>query len=235
MKRFGDFLVNTPLALVAGCGTALFAVLGLVPALREAAWILLLGACVLMGLAVAGWARTWTLLQRRIDVLADQAAAVHDAYAPVAISQTPQEQDAEADARAAADILATFPEDSGIVRRLRIEAEVTEFPSELTAPVRAFLDGHLHTSFEDPYAHRAFMDLYRSAKALSAWIEEETETFDGRRSVVPGDRREGGWQSFAEAKRAGEACADAFLRHRAEFARTVLVSRIIDPQDAPGE
>lgn len=232
MKRFGDFLVNTPVALVVGCGAALFAVLGLVPALREIAWVLLLLSALLTACAVAGWARTWTILQRRIDELAEMAAAVHDTYAPVELTQTPQEEDAEADSRAAADILERFPQDAGITRRLRVEAEVTEFPSELTAPVTAFLDEHLHTSFEDPYAHRAFMDLYRSTRALADWIEAETEVHEGTRSVIPGDRREGGWQSFAEAKRAGESAADAFLRHRAEFSRTVLVSRILEPEAA---
>ncbi|MGO1398680.1 MAG: hypothetical protein ACTHVY_06040 [Brevibacterium yomogidense] len=228
MKRIGDFLVNTPSAVVVAAAGAILLVCALIPPLHGIAWVLLLLAVLLVLGAVIGWSRTWTHLQDRIDALVSEAASAHDDYIPVELSQTPQEELARADAKIAADIEATFPEDDGIVRRLRIEAEVTDFPEELTAPLTAFLADNSHTRFDEPQVHRAFMSLYRAARALDQWIRTETAQFDGQRVLVPGDTREGGWQSFADAKRSGEEHADAFLTARSEFSRVVLVSSLLE-------
>jgi len=228
VKRIGDFLVNTPSALVVASAAALLLVTALIPPLHSIAWVLLALAALLGLGAVVGWSRTWAHLQDRIDALVSDAAAAHETYVPVELSQTPQEELAQADATTAADIIARFPEDDGIVRRLRIEAEVTDFPEELTAPLTAFLTDSAHTRFDEPHVHRAFMDLYRAVRALDRWIRTETDDSDGRRVLVPGDRRDGGWQAFADAKRSGEEHADAFLTARAEFSRVLLVSRILE-------
>lgn len=228
MKRIGDFLVNTPSALVvASAGVVLF-VCALIPPLHAISWVLLLLAALLVLAAVVGWSLTWAHLQNRIDALVSEAASAHDDYIPVELSQTPQEELARADAKIAADIVASFPEDDGIVRRLRIEAELTDFPEELTAPLTAFLSDNSHTRFDEPPVHRAFMSLYRSARALDQWIRTETAQFDGQRVLVPGDTREGGWQAFADAKRSGEEHADAFLTSRSEFSRVALVNRLLE-------
>ncbi len=228
MKRIGDFLVNTPSALVVSAAGAVLLICALIPPLHSIAWVLLLLASLLALGAVVGWSLTWAHLQDRIDTLVSEAASAHDDYIPVELSQTPQEELAQADAKIAADIVARFPEDDGIVRRLRIEAELTDFPEELTAPLTAFLSDNSHTRFDEPHAHRAFMSLYRAARALDRWIRTETGEFDGRRVLVPGDSREGGWQSFADAKRSGEEHADAFLTARSEFSRAVLVNRLLE-------
>lgn len=228
MKRFGDFLVNTPSALVLLAAGAVLFVCAVIPPLHGVAWLLLLIAVLLVAGTVVGWSLTWAHLQGRIDTLASEAADAYETYTPVELSQTPQEELAQADAQAAQDIAERFPENDGLVRRLRIEAEVTEFPEELTAPLSAFLSDFSHTRLDEPHAHRAFMSFYRSARALDAWIRSETDVIDGQRVLVPGDRRDGGWQAFGDAKRAGEERADAFLAARSEFSRVILVSRILE-------
>lgn len=228
MKRFGDFLVNTPSALVLLAAGVVLLVCAVVPPLHGIAWLLLVLAVLLLAGAVLGWSLTWAHLQSRIDALASEAADAYETYTPVQLSQTPQEELARADAQVAQDITERFPENDGLVRRLRIEAEVTEFPDDLTAPLTAFLSDFSHTRLDEPHAHRAFMSFYRAARALDAWIRSETDVIEGQRVLVPGDRRDGGWQAFGDAKRAGEERADAFLAARAEFSRVVLVSRILE-------
>ena len=130
MKRFGDFLVNTPSALVLLAAGVVLLVCAVVPPLHGTAWLLLVLAVLLLAGAVLGWSLTWTHLQSRIDALASEAADAYETYTPVQLSQTPQEELARADSQAAKDITERFPENDGLVRRLRIEAEVTEFPDE---------------------------------------------------------------------------------------------------------
>lgn len=228
MKRIRDFLVNTPSALFLLAAGVVLLICALIPPLHGIAWLLLIiGVLVLSG-TIVGWSLTWTHLQSRIDQIASEAADAYETYTPVELSQTPQEELARADSLTASDIVERFPENEGLIRRLRIEAEVSEFPDDLTAPLTAFLSDYSHTRLDEPHAHRAFMSFYRSGRALDAWIRSETDVIDGQRVLVPGDRRDGGWQAFGDAKRAGEDRADDFLAARAEFSRVVLVRRILE-------
>lgn len=237
MKRIDDFLVNTPSALVVLGAAVILLICAVIPPLHGIAWVLLIVAVVAVVVAVIGWWRTWAHLQGRIDTLQSQAAEAYAAYAPVTLSTTPQEELAVADRTAARTISDLFPEDEGLVRRLRIDPETTEFAAEVLTPLTAFLTDFAHGRFDDPAAHRAFMDLYRSARSLHDWIGYETEAVAGTESedsaeparvLVPGDRRDGGWKEFSDAKATGEEKADRFLAARTEFARVMLVSEILE-------
>lgn len=234
MKRIDDFLVNTPSALVVLGAAAILLICAVIPPLHGIAWVLVIVAVVAVGFAVLRWWRTWAHLQGRIDALQSQAAEAYAEYAPVTLSTTPQEELAVADRTAARTISDLFPEDEGLVRRLRIDTEMTEFPAVVLAPLTAFLTDFAHGRFDDPAAHRAFMDLYRSARSLQDWIRRETEqaaateSEEPARVLVPGDRRDGGWKEFSDAKAAGEQTGDRFLAARTEFARVMLVSEILE-------
>ncbi|HJG80790.1 MAG TPA: hypothetical protein K8V08_10310 [Brevibacterium senegalense] len=231
MKRIGDFLVNTPSAAVVLAAAVILLVCALIPSLHSIAWILLLVAVLVAVLAVLGWSRTWTHLQDRIDDLQSSTADAYETYTPVTLTQTPQEELAQADSTAAQTIVSLLPEDDGLIRRLRIDAEMTVFPQDAVAPLQTFLADCSATRFDDPAAHRAFMDLYRAGRTLHDWIRKETETAEaapGDRVLIPGDRRESGWKAFNEAKRTGERRADALLAARAEFSRVLLVSQILE-------
>lgn len=228
MKRIGDFLVNTPSALVVLAATAVLLICALIPPLHGVGWILLLVAVLLLAVAILGWSRTWAHLQDRIDVLQSQAAAAYEDYSPVTLTQTPQEELAVADREAATMIVGLLPEDDGLIRRLRVEAEMTDFSRDVLGSLSAFLTDCSSSRFDDPAAHRAFMDLYRAARAFHEWIRRETEPAgDDGRVLIPGDRREDGWKSFSDAKSTGERRADVLLAARAEFSRVLLVSQIL--------
>lgn len=231
MKRIGDFLVNTPSAVVVLAAAVILLVCALIPPLHSIAWLLLLVAVLVAVIAVLGWSRTWTHLQDRIDVLQSSTADAYETYTPVTLTQTPQEELAQADSTAAQTIVSLLPEDDGLLRRLRIDAEMTVFPQDAVAPLQTFLADCSATRFDDPAAHRAFMDLYRAARTLHNWIRQETEIAEaapGDRVLIPGDRRESGWKAFNDAKRTGERHADALLAARSEFSRVLLVSQILE-------
>lgn len=226
VKRFGDFLVNSPAALQLGGTTVVLLVLFLIPALHPIAWIIgLLAVVVLAGVLVL-WFLEWRRTQDRIDQLNARLAKAHAAIGGVSLSPV-AEDEPSADTVRAERIRELFPTGSGLVQELRVESGFSPLPTALVAPLREFLDEFSHASFENPASHFAFMDLYRAGTALTEWLDSQTQDTAGKLEMVPGDVREGGWRGFAEAREAGQRRIDAFLSTRQAFERTALENDVL--------
>lgn len=219
--------MNSPAAVVVLGAAAVVLVCALIPPLHGIAWILAVVAALLVLAAVVAWSVSWHSLQRRLDAAAEEAARVRDELTPVAISETPQETEAEEDRRLAADVLAHLPQDAGLIRCLRVDPETRVFAADDVASLDAFLSDFDHTSFSDARVHTAFMDLFRAARAMSRWLSAETRESDGSRELTPGDARSDGWHEFSAAKDAGSRCADALLTARSGFERTALEREVL--------
>ncbi len=226
VKRFGDFLVNSPAALLLGATACVLLILFLVPPIHPSAWIIgLLGVLVVIGVLLL-WFLEWTRTQDRIDDLNARLAQAHAAIGGVTLSPV-AEDEPSADTVRAERIRELFPTGSGLIQELRIESGFSPVPAGLLDPLRTFLDEFSHTSFENPASHFAFMDLHRAGAALSAWFGEQTQDTAGRLEIMPGDEREGGWREFAEARETGEQRIDAFVRARQAFERTALENDVL--------
>lgn len=227
MKRFGDFLLNTPAAAAAAGVLVICLVLFLIQPLHGAAWVigivmvLLLAGCLLL------IGRQWWQDQQRIDRLNAAVADASKTYAAVELSPVEEEETEAADTTRAKRILELFPQDDGLIQHMRIDNGFSTLDPQLLDPLRTFLEEFKKTSFEHPRMHPAFMNVFRAATRFESWVGEETYAPNAALEIRPGDIREGGWQEFSTARDDGEQRVDALITSLRDFERTALETRTV--------
>ena len=227
MKRFGDFLLNTPAAAAAAGVLVISLVLFLIPPLHSAAWVIGIVTVLLVAVCLLFIGVKWWQDQQRIDRLNAEIADASKTYASVGLSPIEEDEHEAADTTRAKRVLELFPKDAGLVQYMRLANGFSTLDPQLMDPLRTFLDEFKKTSFEQQSMHAAFMDVYRAGKSFDSWVSEETYIPDSALEIKPGDIREGGWHEFSAARDAGEQNMDAFLDSLRVFERTALETRTV--------
>jgi hypothetical protein len=226
VKRLGDFLLNSPAAVVLAGTGAVCLILYLIPGLHSVAWIIgLVSVAVMLGVLML-LEQQWSQEQARIDDLNARLAEARGAIGGVTLSGPAEEEPGE-DTQRAERVRDLFPTTSGLVQQIRLESGFSELDPKLLVPLRSFLEEFSHASFENQASHSAFMDFYRAGKAFAVWLDAETREENGLLEIVPGDERPGGWRSFSEARETGERRIEAFLRTRQTFERIALENNVL--------
>ncbi|WP_141750121.1 MULTISPECIES: hypothetical protein [unclassified Brevibacterium] len=231
MMRFTDFLVNSLSALLIAVTGIVLVVVGIVAAVifPGAAGVVIGLIIVLTGLAIlagtVGMSLEWARTQDRIDALNAEIAEARKVENTIYYAAALPEDD-QPDAPAAQKLLEVFSADSPLMENLRINRG-QDLPAEGAAQLDDFLSSSAKQSFADAAVHTAFMDVFRAARDLHAWLKSETAEADGVRSIIPGDTREGGWREFAAAANAGDTLSQNLLGARAAFERAVLEADLL--------
>ncbi|WP_366933908.1 hypothetical protein [Brevibacterium renqingii] len=225
MKRFLDFLTNSPAAVTTAVLTALGIVAFAVPGLHAAAWIIGLVLCLGVIVALLMFHGEWRRAQRQIDALRQQLSVELGRMDTPGLTPVEESVELLPDERRARRILELLPDSGGLVQSLRLDATFGTLAISELEPLHTFCDEFKKTSFDNPRSHTAFMNLYRSAEALSLWVNEETQVAPAdstTREIRPGDTREDGWREYTEARGRGERLSDEFVSSRWEFNQTAL-------------
>ncbi len=225
MKRFLDFLTNSPAAVTLAVLTVLGAVLFAIPGLHSFAWIIGLLLCPGVVGALLMFHGEWRRAQHQVDRLRQELSVERGRLDSVGLTPIDDEVAQIPDEIAARKILALFPDSGGLVQSLRLDATFGTLAVDELEPLHAFRSDFKKASFDNPRSHTAFMNLYRAAEALSIWVKEETRVLPSdttQREIRPGDTREGGWREYTEARTRGERLGDEFLAARWEFNQTAL-------------
>lgn len=225
MKRFLDFLTNSPAAVTFAVLTVVGVIIFAIPATHPFAWIAGLVLCVGIGVALLMFHGEWRRSQKQIDDFRQALSIERGRLETVGLTPINDEVAQIPDEIAADRILALLPDTDGLVQSLRQEATFGTLEiSELEA-LHTFRTEFAKASFDNPRSHTAFMNLYRAAQALATWVKEETmisPSNDTQREIRPGDTREGGWREYTEARTCGEKLGDSFISARWEFNQTAL-------------
>lgn len=223
VSRFLNFLTNSPSSVLLLGAAILGLVVFVVPPWHPWAWVagLVVAALILVGVLLAF--RRYQQVQSRIDTLNAELASERENVKSVTRELSeykPMTDNENDDTKVAKKIIATLPNDHGLLPWLRVTTKLTSWDEGLLRPLATFLEGNRRTSFEDAKLHPAFMDLYRSGQQLSDWFAVQGTPREGSAvDLTPGDEREGGWREYGEARTEGETLAEALLQSRATFAR----------------
>lgn len=225
MKRFLDFLTNSPAAVTLTILTVVGIILFAVPGLHPVAWVIGLLLClgIIAGLLLI--LGEWRRAQSQIDTLRSDLSRERGRLETVGLTPITQEEVTIPDETRAERILELLPDTDGLVQSLRVEATFGTLAVDELAPLHTFRSEFAKSSFDNPRTHTAFMTLYRSAEALSIWVNEETRVLDSdrtQREIRPGDSREGGWREYTDARTRGERLGDDFVTARRQFNQTAL-------------
>lgn len=225
MKRFLDFLTNSPAAVT-------FAVLGVlgiivfaVPGLHPFAWIIGLILCIGVIVALLMFHGEWRRAQRQIDSLRQLLSTERGRLDTLGLTPVDEEVTALPDEERAQRILSLLPDSAGLVQSLRLDATYGTLDVNELEPLHTFRQEFAKSSFDNPRSHTAFMDLYRAAEALSIWVNEETRPLaddESKREIRPGDSRKDGWREYTQARSRGENLGARFVSSRWEFKQTAL-------------
>lgn len=225
MKRFLDFLTNSPAAVTCAVLTVLGIVLFAVPALHPFAWIIGLFLCLGVIVALLMFHGEWRRAQIQIDSLRQLLSTERGRMDSVGLTPIDAEVEQLPDETRAQRILSLLPDSDGLVQSLRLDATFGTLQVAELEPLLTFREEFAKSSFDNPRSHTAFMNLYRAAEALSIWVKEETRVLASdttQREIRPGDTREGGWREYTEARSRGESLGDQFVSARWEFNQTAL-------------
>lgn len=225
MKRFLDFLTNSPAAVTLSVVIVLGVVLALIPPLHPFAWVIGLLVCLGAAAALLMFHGEWRRAQTQIDALRQSLSAERGRMDAVGLTPVDEDVAQIPDETRAQRILALLPDEDGLVPSLRRDAVFGTLAVAELEPLHTFRKEFAKSSFDNPRSHTAFMNLYRSAEALSIWVNEETRELAEdatRREMRPGDAREGGWREYTEARSRGERLGDSFIAARWEFKQTAL-------------
>ncbi|RBP63950.1 hypothetical protein DFO66_10846 [Brevibacterium sanguinis] len=225
MKRFLDFLTNSPAAVTLAVLTVAAAVLFAVPGLHGFAWIIGLFLCLGCVAALLMVHGEWRRAQHQVDRLRQELSVERGRLDTLGLTPVDEEVAQIPDEIAAQRILALLPDSDGLIQSLRLDATFGTLAVDELEPLHAFRSEFKKASFDNPRSHTAFMNLYRAAEALSIWVTEETRVLPDdptRREIRPGDTREGGWREYTQARTRGESLGDRFLSARWEFNQTAL-------------
>lgn len=225
MKRFLDFLTNSPAAVTFAVLTVLGIMAFAIPALHPFAWIIGLILCLGVIVALLMFHGEWRRAQTQIDSLRQQLSTERgriDSLGPAVVddevTRLPDEERAQR-------ILELLPDSAGLVQSLRLDATFGTLAVDELEPLHTFRNEFAKSSFDNPRSHTAFMNLYRAAEALAIWVNEETRELpadSAKREIRPGDTREDGWREYTEARSRGERLGDRFVSARWEFNQTAL-------------
>ena len=225
MKRFLDFLTNSPAAVTFAVLTVLGIVAFVIPGLHAAAWIIGLVLCLGVIVALLMFHGEWRRGQRQIDALRQQLSVERGRMDTPGLTPVEDTVELLADERRARRILELLPDSGGLVQSLRLDATFGTLAVDELDPLHTFCEEFKRTSFDNPRSHTAFMNLYRAAEALSIWVNEETQVAaddSTTREIRPGDAREDGWREYTQARSRGERLSDEFVSSRWEFNHTAL-------------
>lgn len=212
---------------VVSLGAAVAAILlFVIPPVHGAAWVIGIVLALIVIASLFGFAQQWAAAQDRIDSLNEKIARVYQDAAAVRVSQ--DSEPAHPDTESAERIRELFPQDSGLIQELRISISEPFTPAAL-APLDTFLSEFEHSSFTDSSAHSAFMNLFRSAQAVSDWFAQETSAdAHGSRTITQAAERTGGWHEFSTAQARGEKLGNEFVATRFAFDRVVRETGIVE-------
>lgn len=225
MKRFLDFLTNSPAAVTFAVLTVLGIVAFAIPALHPAAWIIGLVLCLAVIVALLMFHGEWRRSQRQIDALRQQLSTERGRMDTPGLTPIEDTIELLPDERRARRILELIPDSGGLVQSLRLDATFGTLAVDELEPLYTFCEEFKKTSFDNPRSHTAFMNLYRAAEGLSLWVKDETQVSDEdstTREIRPGDARNEGWREYTEARSRGERLSDEFVSSRWEFNQTAL-------------
>ena len=225
MKRFLDFLTNSPAAVTFAVLSVLGIVAFAVPGLHPIAWIIGLILCLGVIFALLMFHGEWRRAQIQIDSLRQLLSTERGRLDTVGLTQVEEEVAALPDETRAHRVLGLLPDSGGLVQSLRLDATYGTLATEELEPLHTFRKEFAKSSFDNPRSHTAFMNLYRAAEALSIWVNEETRELSSdrtQREIRPGDTREGGWREYTEARSRGESLGAQLVSARWEFNQTAL-------------
>lgn len=225
MKRFLDFLTNSPAAVTFAVLSVLGIVAFAVPGLHPFAWIIGLILCLGVIAALLMFHGEWRRAQIQIDSLRQLLSTERGRQDTVGLTPVDEEVAALPDETRAQRVLGLLPDSGGLVQSLRLDATYGTLATGELAPLHTFRQEFAKSSFDNPRSHTAFMNLYRAAEALSIWVNEETRELSSdrmQREIRPGDTRKGGWREYTEARSRGESLGDQFVSARWEFNQTAL-------------
>ncbi len=225
MKRFLDFLTNSPAAVTFAVLTVLGIIAFAIPGLHSAAWIIGLVLCLGVIAALLMFHGEWRRAQQQIDALRQQLSVERGRMDTLGLTPVEDAVELLPDERRARRILELIPDSSGLVQSLRLDATFATVAVDELEPLTTFCAEFKKTSFDNPRSHTAFMNLYRAAEGLSLWVKEETQVSpddSGIREIRPGDARKDGWRGYTEAQSRGERLSDDFVSSRWEFNQTAL-------------
>ncbi|GAA1866679.1 hypothetical protein [Brevibacterium marinum] len=222
-----DFLTNSPAAVTFAVLSVLGIVLFLVPGLHAFAWII--GLILSLGViaALLMFHGEWRRAQIQIDSLRQLLSTERGRLDTMGLTPVDEEEEVTQlpDEERAQRILSLLPDSSGLVQSLRLDATFGTLDVDELDPLHTFRDEFAKSSFDNPRSHTAFMNLYRSAEALSIWVNEETRPLAAdttKREISPGDSRKGGWREYTEARGRGENLGDRFVSARWDFKQAAL-------------
>ncbi|WP_309135905.1 hypothetical protein [Brevibacterium oceani] len=225
MKRFLDFLTNSPAAVTIAVLTVLGIVALAIPGLQGAAWIIGLVLCLGMIAALLLFHGEWRRAQQQIDALRQQLSVERGRMDTLGLTPVEEAVELLPDEKRARRILELLPDSGGLVQSLRLDATFGTLAVDELEPLHTFCQEFKKSSFDNPRSHTAFMNLYRAAEGLSIWVNEETAVSaddSSTREIRPGDTREDGWREYTEARSRGERLSDDFVSSRWEFNQTAL-------------
>ncbi|WP_246490330.1 hypothetical protein [Brevibacterium oceani] len=225
MKRFLDFLTNSPAAVTIAVLTVLGIVAFAIPGLHGAAWIIGLVLCLGMIAALLLFHGEWRRAQQQIDALRQQLSVERGRMDTLGLTPVEEAVELLPDEKRARRILELLPDSGGLVQSLRLDATFGTLAVNELEPLHTFCQEFKKSSFDNPRSHTAFMNLYRAAEGLSIWVNEETAVSaddSSTREIRPGDTREDGWREYTEARSRGERLSDDFVSSRWEFNQTAL-------------
>lgn len=225
MKRFLDFLTNSPAAVTAAVLIVLGIVAFVIPALHPIAWIIGLVLCLGFIVALLMFHGEWRRAQIQIDSLRQALSVERGRMDTLGLTPVDEEVAQLPDEKRAQRILSLLPDSGGLVQSLRLDATFGTLAVDELEPLHTFRDEFSKSSFDNPRSHTAFMNLYRAAESLSIWVNEETRVLGSdtaKREIRPGDARKDGWREYTEARSRGERLGDEFVSARWEFNQTAL-------------
>ncbi|AZL09625.1 MULTISPECIES: hypothetical protein [Brevibacterium] len=225
MKRFLDFLTNSPAAVTFAVLSVLGIVAFAIPGLHPFAWIIGLVLCLGVIIALLLFHGEWRRAQIQIDALRQLLSTERGRLDTLGLTHVDEEVTALPDEERAQRILGLLPDSAGLVQSLRLDATFGSLEVDELEPLHTFRQEFAKSSFDNPRSHTAFMNLYRAAEALSIWVNEETRQLASdktKREIRPGDSRKGGWREYTEARSRGESLGDRFVSARWEFNQTAL-------------
>lgn len=225
MKRFLDFLTNSPAAVTFAVLTVLGIVAFAIPGLHPIAWIIGLVLCLGGIVAVLMFHGEWRRAQIQIDSLRQALSVERGRMDSLGLTPVDEEVELLPDEKRAHRILDLLPDSAGLVQSLRLDATFGTLDVDELEPLHTFREEFSKSSFDNPRSHTAFMNLYRAAEALSIWVNEETRVLGSdttKREIRPGDTRDDGWREYTEARSRGERLGDEFVSARWEFNQTAL-------------
>jgi uncharacterized protein YjiS (DUF1127 family) len=225
VKRFLDFLTNSPAAVTFTVLTVLGIVAFAIPGLHPAAWIIGLVLCLGVIAALLMVHGEWRRSQQQIDALRQQLSVERGRMDTPGLTPVDDKVELLPDERRARRILELIPDSTGLVQSLRLDATFGTLAVDELEPLDTFCEEFKKSSFDNPRSHTAFMNLYRAAEGLSLWVREETQISaedSAIREIRPGDTRKNGWREYTEARSRGERLSDDFVSSRWEFNQTAL-------------